>query len=149
MTKTLREVNSWSPFSTDNMFSIFASPKNSFTSYGIFALSFKSLFSAKCFNIVSEETTHENLSFHTKQPIMMIIDNCNCSKPSESSSFAICPAAITTSSGRGASDDQYSYLSAAISEWTPARNFNLNHQKSACENLEPILLSICWQQTDL
>ena len=59
--------------------------------------------------------------------VQIDLDDCHCNKPSESSSFAICPAANTTSSGRGASDDQYSCLAAAISEQTPVRHFDLNY----------------------
>lgn len=34
--------------------------------------------------------------------------------------FALCPAEVTTSSGRGANEDQYSCLAVAISGYIPA-----------------------------
>ena len=43
----------------------------------------------------------------------------NSRLPIEFSAFAFCPAEITTSTGRGANDDQYSYLEPAISAWIP------------------------------
>lgn len=41
--------------------------------------------------------------------------------PDEFSSLALCPAAITTSTGRGANEDQYSYFSQAMSPRMPAK----------------------------
>lgn len=37
------------------------------------------------------------------------------------SSLARCPAANTTSKGRGAKDDQYSYFAPARSPWIPGK----------------------------
>lgn len=34
--------------------------------------------------------------------------------------FALCPAEVTTSSGRGANEDQYSFLAVATSGYIPA-----------------------------
>jgi len=48
----------------------------------------------------------------------------NKSSPDEFSSLALCPAENTTSTGRGAKDDQYSYLAPAISARIPAKNCN-------------------------
>lgn len=91
----------------------------------------KSLFTFKYVEGRERERKRErgflNWEIHKKN-LSSNTDESKNNLPSEFSSFAFCPAANTTSTGRGANDDQYSFLAAAISEWTPARHSNANHQ---------------------
>lgn len=115
--RTFKEANSLRPISTDSILSIFPSPVKSLKSRLLLSESSPPAQPAERMLTRTHETfkNNSNIASNAMQEFT----------PFQDSSLAFCPAETTISKGRGAKDDQCSYLEAAISAHIPVGHRNM------------------------